>query len=197
VATGPATTSRTALPLVATLLILGLAFWCVDIVSPTLPLIRESLGLNATAAGLVMSAFFGGRLLANLPAALMVERSGPRPTAIVGAAVLAVGSMLAALAGGEAALLPARALQGFGVALLATAGLLSVLRALPAGGAAMTAFNVSVGIGGSLGLFASGVLTNRIGWQGVFWFSAFLGAVMLGTALVARPARAHSRPGAA
>ena len=63
--------NRTALPLAATLLILGLAYWCVDIVSPALPVVRESLGLNATAAGLVMSAFFGGRLLANLPAALL------------------------------------------------------------------------------------------------------------------------------
>ena len=191
------TTTRTALPLAATLLILGLAYWCVDTVSPALPAVRASLGLTATSAGLVMSAFFGGRLLANLPAALLVDRSGPRPTAAIGAAVLAAGSSLAAMAGSEAMLLPARALQGAGVALLATAGLLSVLRALPDGGAAMTTFNVTVGIGGSLGLSASGVLTSRFGWQAVFWFSAFLGAVMLGTALVARPGRARHRPATA
>jgi MFS family permease len=190
----PGSANRTALPLAATLLILGLAYWCVDIVSPALPVVRESLGLNATAAGLVMSAFFGGRLLANLPAALLVDRAGPRTTATVGAAVLAAGSTLAATAGGEALLLPARALQGSGVALLATAGLLSVLRALPAGGAAMTAFNVSAGVGGSFGLYASGVLTSRSGWQGIFWFSSFLGLVMLGAALLARPGRARNRP---
>ncbi|HYO30003.1 MAG TPA: MFS transporter, partial [Thermomicrobiales bacterium] len=135
---GPVAANRTALPLAATLLILGFAYWCVDIVSPTLPAIRESLRLNATGAGLVMSAFFGGRLLANLPAAWLVDRSGPRTTAVTGAAILAAGSVAAAIAEGEGLLLAARGLQGVGVALLATAGLLSVLRALPAGGAAMT-----------------------------------------------------------
>jgi DHA1 family chloramphenicol resistance protein-like MFS transporter len=58
----------------------------------------------------------------------------------------------------------------------------------------MTAFNVSAGVGGSFGLYTSGVLTSRGGWQAVFWFSALLGAVMLGTALAARPGRARNRP---
>jgi hypothetical protein len=48
----PGSANRTALPLAATLLILGLAYWCVDIVSPALPVVRESLGLNATAGWL-------------------------------------------------------------------------------------------------------------------------------------------------
>ena len=183
---------RTALPLVATLLILGLAYWCVDIVSPALPAIRASLDLSATAVGLLMSAFFGGRLVSNLPAALLVDRTGPRMAALVGAATLSIGSCLAALAGTEAMLLPARAIQGAGVARLATAGLLSALRALPGGGAAMTAFNVSAGVGGSFGLFASGLLTGVAGWQTIFWFSGLLGVVMFAAALVARPGRARN-----
>lgn len=181
----------TALPLPAALLILALAFWTVDVVSPALPVIRDDLALDATGAGLVAAAFFGGRLVSNLPASLLVDRVGPRPTAIVGGAVLGAGSIAAALAG--AFLLPARALQGTGVAMLATAALLSVLRARPGGGAAMTAFNLAVGVGGSVALFVSGPLTAALGWRGIFWVSGLLAAVMLGIAVAVRPNQARGR----
>src|SRR6185295_10863346 len=44
-----------ALPLPISLLVLCFAYWCVDIVSPALPTIQESLALSATGAGLVFS----------------------------------------------------------------------------------------------------------------------------------------------
>lgn len=181
--------ARPALPLAAALIILGLAYWSVDIVSPALPVIRVSLDLNATIAGLVMSAFFGGRLIANLPAALIVERSGPRVTAVIGALVVMLGSLLAALAASGMVLLAARTVQGAGVALLATAGLLSVLRVRPTGGWAMTAFNVAAGIGGTCGLFASGLLTRAGGWPTIFWFSVVLSFIMFATAMAAKSGR--------
>jgi MFS family permease len=78
-------------------------------------------------------------------------------------------------------------LQGAGVALLATAGLLSVLRAFPGGGSAMTAFNVASGVGSSGGLFFGGVLTSIFGWRSVFWLSAGIAGVLLAGALAARP----------
>lgn len=173
-----------AFPLAVTTL--ALTYWCVDIVSPALPEIRRSLGLSGAGAGLVFTAFFGGRLLTNLPAGFLVDRIGPRRTTGVGAALLLVGSILAAAAGGEASLLPARALQGVGVALLATAGLLSLLRTRPGGGAAMTAFNVAAGVGGSAGLISGGFLTGAVGWRAVFALSAGLGTAILFVAVVGR-----------
>ena len=160
-----------ALPQRISLAILFFAYWCVDIVSPALPAIQQSLGLSATGAGLVFSVFFAGRLVTNLPAAWLVERVGPKWTAVAGSAALMLGSWLAATAVSQATLLPARGIQGVGVALLATAGLLSVLRARPGGGAAMTAFNLSTGAGGSAGLLSGGYLTAELGWRAVFWLS--------------------------
>lgn len=183
-----------ALPLPVSLLLLIFAYWCVDIVSPALPTIQESLALSATGAGLVFSVFFAGRLVTNLPAAWLVERAGPKWTAVAGAAVLLAGSLLAALAAGPATLLPARGVQGAGVAILATAGLLSVLRALPAGGAAMTAFNVASGIGGSVGLLSGGFLALEIGWRAVFWLSSLVSGVLLVSAMAARTRPATARP---
>jgi MFS family permease len=168
------------------LAVLLLAYWCVDIVSPALPAIQESLALSATGAGLVFSVFFAGRLVSNLPAAWLVERAGPKWTAVAGATALMLGSVLAATAATQATLLPARGIQGIGVAVLSTAGLLSVLRALPGGGAAMTAFNVSSGVGGSAGLLSGGYLTAEIGWRAIFWLSAALSGVLLAGSLLAR-----------
>lgn len=184
-----------ALPFSFTLVLLFLTYLCVDIVSPALPSIQADLSMSATGAGLVFATFFAGRLVSNLPAAWAVETSGPRLTAAFGAAMLLIGSLLAALSPAEGMLLTARAMQGVGVAFLATAGLLSVLRARPGAGSAMTAFNVCGGIGGSVGIFAGGFLTTNLDWRYVFWVSALMAFVLL-LSLVATRARsvASRRP---
>ena len=182
-----------ALPLPIAILILFFAYWCVDFVSPTVPSIQSSLNFSATSAGLIFSVFFGGRLLTNLPAAWLVDRTGPRLTAGLGAIILLVGSVLVAVAQSASTLLPARGVQGAGVALLATAGLLSVLRVLPGGGAAMTAFNVATGAGGSAALLLGGVLASTVGWRSVFWISAGISAILLILSLLARPQAAEAR----
>jgi predicted MFS family arabinose efflux permease len=69
---------------------------------------------------------------------------------------------------------------------LITAGLLSLLRLRPTGGAAMTAFNVAIGLGVSGGLLTGGYFTTELGWRAVFWFSAVVGFVLLGGSLAAR-----------
>ena len=184
-----------ALPQRISLAILLFAYWCVDIVSPALPAIQKSLALSATSAGLVFSVFFAGRLVTNLPAAWLVERVGPKWTAVAGSVALLLGSGLAATAASQATLLPARGIQGVGVALLATAGLLSVLRALPGGGAAMTAFNLSTGVGGSAGLLTGGYLTAELGWRAVFWLSTVVSGVLLVGSLLARVRAAVVRIG--
>lgn len=185
-----------ALPLPSAVLILFFAYWCVDFVSPTVPTIQQSLNLSATSAGLIFSVFFGGRLLTNLPAAWLADRSGPRLTAGLGAAILLAGSVLVAVAQSESTLLPARGVQGAGVALLATAGLLSVLRLLPGGGAAMTAFNVSAGAGGSVALLLGGFLASGLGWRAVFWVSAGIAAILLLLAGLAKSEPTLARPAA-
>jgi len=192
-----ASKSDVALPLAVSIAIVFFTYWCVDIVSPALPTIQKTLALSATGAGLVFSVFFAGRLISNLPAAWLVERAGLKWTAFTGAAALTIGSTIAALSPSEIVLLPARGIQGIGVAFLAVSALLSVLRSLPGGGAAMTAFNVSMGIGSSGGLLAGGYLTAEMGWPAIFWLSAGIGALLAALCLFApsqhRPARAAAR----
>ena len=181
------------LPLPLALLMLALTYWCVDMVTPAVPVIQRELTLSGAGAGLVVSVFFLGRLLTNFPAAVLIERIGPRGCAMLGAGLLLAGSGIVATAGGETALLLGRGTQGAGVALLATAGLLSVLRAWSGGGAAMTAFNVAAGVGGSVGLFLGGVITARLGWREVFWLSAELGLTMLVSTVIVHTVQGRRR----
>ena len=181
-----------SLPFAFSLAILFFAYWCVDIVSPALPAIQASLALSATSAGLVFSVFFAGRLATNVPAAWLVERIGPKLTAVAGSAILLAGSVLAATAPSQAILLTARGVQGAGVAVLATAGLLSALRARPERGAAMTAFNVASGIGGSGGLVTGGFLTTESGWRAIFWLSSAISGLLLAGSIIARGEKPRS-----
>ncbi|MGI8643542.1 MAG: MFS transporter [Thermomicrobiales bacterium] len=179
------------LPYPVTLGAFVLIFWCVDITSPALPDLQASLSLSRTSTGLIASAFFIGRLIINIPAALLVDRIGARHTAMGGAVALIGGSALAASAPGIDVLLAARCLQGIGIALVVTAALLSLLRAKPGEGSAMTAFNVAAGVGSGFGLLSGGILTGQFGWRAIFWLSALLGAALLGGAIASRPARAQ------
>lgn len=171
------------LPFPVALAAFVLIFWCVDITSPALPDLQDSLGLSRTSTGLIASAFFIGRLLTNLPAALLVDRAGARRCAMGGAVTLIVGSALAANAPGIESLLLARGVQGAGISLAVTAALLSLLRARPGEGSAMTAFNVAAGVGSGFGLLSGGILTGQFGWRAIFWLSAILAGVMLGGAV--------------
>ncbi len=173
-----------------------LMYWTVDIVSPALPAIRADLGLTATGAGLVFSMMFLGRLVGNFPATHFLDRAGAPVTALAGSAGLAAGSLMAALAPGSVVLLSGRFLQGVGLALVINAAMRSILHSRPAEGAAMTWFGVASMIGGLCGLAISGVLTERLGWESVFFWSAGLGVAAGGFALLAiwRGSRGKARP---
>jgi DHA1 family bicyclomycin/chloramphenicol resistance-like MFS transporter len=178
VAINPPQISRPAmrvLPFAIALLTQVLAYWSVDIMSPALPNLKDDLALSATGAGLIFSLFFVGRLVGTLPAAFLAERIGAPRTALIGAALATAGALLALSASGETLLLPARMLQGGGVALMVTAALLSLVRLRPGQGAAMTYFGFAATIGGVFGLVSGGLLTSMVGWRGVFALSAILG----------------------
>jgi DHA1 family multidrug resistance protein-like MFS transporter len=167
-----------ALPFAIALPAATLIYWSMDSLSPALPALQGDLALSAAGAGLVYSLLFLGRLVANLPAAHLVDRIGTATTATAGAALLAIGSLGAMLANGGGLLFPSRAVQGIGISLLVTATLRSVLRAKPGRGAAMTHFGVASTIGSILGIGSGGYLTEAHGWRAVFAMSVVLAVVL-------------------
>ncbi|MER3436448.1 MAG: hypothetical protein C4346_01820, partial [Chloroflexota bacterium] len=80
----PPSFARVTAPFPISLAIIMLTYWTIDIISPALPAIQRSLVLSAAGASLVWSLLFAGRLLGNIPAAMLVDRVGPSLTAAFG-----------------------------------------------------------------------------------------------------------------
>lgn len=97
---------------------------------------------------------------------------------------MATGSVLAAVSTADLVLLGARVIQGFALAMLISAFMLSVVRARPGRGVALMIINVGAGLGTVCGLIASGVLTSTFSWNAVFWAVAILSVVIVAVALV-------------
>lgn len=173
-----------ALPYAIALLTVILTQWTIDIAAPALPAIKSDLGLSAAGAGLIFSLMFLGRLVGTLPASFMLERYGAAWPAMLGAALLTAGSIIAASANSEATLYPARFVQGAGASLLVNAGLRSILKAKPGQGAAMTYFGFCATVGGVFGLESGGFLTDHSGWRAVFTLSAVIGAVLIAASMI-------------
>lgn len=183
---GDARAFRVALPLALAGAVTVLAYWAIDSSSPALTDLKDDLAFNSTIAGLVFSFFFGGRLLGNFPAARLIDRMGPAITAAAGGMTLMAGAILAATANNAPVILVARLLEGAGVAFIINAGLLSILRARPGAGAAMTMFTFLSTVGGVLGIVFGGGLTEAVSWRGVFVLHLLIGASVLGLGLSGR-----------
>ncbi|HEY8446510.1 MAG TPA: MFS transporter [Thermomicrobiales bacterium] len=165
-----------------------LTYWTIDIISPALPEIQDDLALSAAGAGLVWSLLFAGRLIGNIPAAMLVDRIGDATTAAGGGVLLGAGSILAALSSGATTLYPARVLQGLGVSLLVNAALRSLVKSRPGQGSALTLFGFASTLGGVFGLQVGGIVTEALGWRSIFAVASAIAGVLVAMSIVA-----HSR----
>jgi len=102
--------------------------------------------------------------------------------------VMVAGSVVAALRPSFALVVTGRALQGFAAALIPVG--ISILRdelpreKVPSAVALMSA---TLGIGGGIGLPASGLIYENLGWQAIFWGSAAIGVALIVAVLVIVP----------
>jgi MFS family permease len=136
-----------------------------------LPSMRGELGLSAAGVEwavnsyLVVSAAFvvlGGQV---------AGRFGPKLAAMVGMALFGTASCLIAIAGSEAMLLAARALQGFAAALAVPATLAAVDLSATAErrAGAIAAWAGFLMLGFSIGPLIGGLVTHAAGWRLIFW----------------------------
>jgi DHA1 family multidrug resistance protein-like MFS transporter len=136
------------------------------IVSPVLPNYARSFGVGYDAVGLLIAGFALTRLIADPFCGRFVDRFGERSMASLGAVIVGVTSIAAALAGTFPLLLVLRSAGGIGSALFFAALLSFLLRVVPAErtGRVMSvyfgAFNVGLIAGAPLG----GVIA---GWFGL------------------------------
>jgi EmrB/QacA subfamily drug resistance transporter len=149
-----------------------------NIVNVAIPDIQRELGLSTAGIEWVVSGYiltFAGLLLAG---GRLADAFGRRRLFLIGIVVFTVSSLLAGLAGGEAALIAARALQGIGAAMVTptTLAIISATFTDP------RERNAAVGVWGGVGALAlavgpvlGGYLTQYVSWEWIFWINVPVG----------------------
>ncbi|HEU4425750.1 MAG TPA: MFS transporter [Pilimelia sp.] len=172
----------------------------IAIVNVALPSIQRDLGVSQStlqwvviAYGLLLGGFllFGGRL---------ADLLGRRRILLTGLGVFSVASLLAGVAQSAGPLIAARGLQGFGAALVAPAALSILAVNFSEGQERNRALGIFGAVGGtsaSVGVIASGLLTDGPGWRWVFFINVPVGVLLIGLAALFlaadRPGRRTSR----
>ena len=158
----------------------------VSIVNVALPSIGKSLHFSETNLQWVITAYaitFGGFLLLGGRSADLLGR---RRMFYVGVTVFTIASFLCGLAWSEGVLIAARAVQGFGAAIISPAALSIIMTSFEEGAERNKALGIWGAIGGSgaaVGVLAGGVLTKYLGWEWIFFVNVPVGI----TALVLAP----------
>jgi EmrB/QacA subfamily drug resistance transporter len=149
-----------------------------SIVNVALPSIGRGLHFSQDSLSWVVNAYvltFGGFLLLGGRVADLIGR---RVVFIAGLIVFAVASLAGGLAQSEGWLIAARAVQGFGAALLSPAALSIVTTTFTEGAErnkALGVWGAVAGSGGAAGVLLGGILTSGLGWQWVLFVNTPIG----------------------
>ena len=152
----------------------------VSIVNVALPTIGTALHFSRDNLQWVVTAYaitFGGFLLLGGRAADLLGR---RRVFLVGVVVFTVASFLCGLAWSEGVLIGARAVQGFGAAIITPAALSIISTTFPEGAERNKALGIWGAMGGSgaaVGVLAGGLLTTYLGWEWIFYVNVPVGII--------------------
>src|ERR1700760_2888152 len=152
------------------------------IVNVALPSIRADLGFSETALVWVVNAYlltFGGFLLLG---GRLGDLFGHRRLFVAGLVVFTGASLLCGLATSQVVLIVARAIQGFGGAVVNAISLSLIMNLFetPTDRAkAMGVYGFVCAAGGSIGVLLGGVLTHALSWHWIFLVNIPIGIVVI------------------
>lgn len=154
-------------------------------VAPMLSIYAQQFGVSGTLIGMMITLFGVGRLLANVPAGILSERFGRRLFLCVGPALIAIGSVGAAIATDFEVLLAWRFVQGLGSGIYMTVSATVAVQVSKPGerGRTMALFQGCLLLGSSIGPAIGGFLAERFGFAAPFWAYAAVAVVALVLAL--------------
>ncbi len=169
----------------ASLVSTGLAAYEIVPASVT-PLIRESLGIGSTLAGLIVGTMFGTAVVASLPAGAVLDRTDSRR--VMAAAVLALfvagtWGWFAGRAGAYWPLIASRVVGGVAYVVVWNAAIDIISRAVDPGrrATAVGVFTASGPVGFALGQGTGPLVAARFGWPAIFL--AYTGHALAGFGL--------------
>jgi len=153
----------------------------IAVVNVALPSIQQDLGIGQSALQWIITAYglmLGGFLLLG---GRMADLLGRRRMLVAGLGLFTIASLLAGVAGSAELLIGARGLQGFGAALVAPAALSILAVTFPEGAErnrALGIFGAVAGVSATVGVIASGLLTDGPGWRWVFLINVPTGVLL-------------------
>jgi EmrB/QacA subfamily drug resistance transporter len=166
------------------------------IVNVALPSIREDLDFSQSSLAWVVNAYlltFGGFLLLG---GRLGDLYGHRRLFLSGLALFTGASLACGLAGSQAFLITARAVQGVGGAIVAAVALSLIMTLFTEQGERAKAMGV-IGFvaagGGSVGVILGGVLTDVLDWHWIFLVNVPIGIAVFALSLVLLPAGGGQR----
>ena len=153
----------------------------VSMLNNALPQMSESLGLGQSDQQWVIDGYTVVLAAFLLVAGAIGDRFGRRGAMIGGTLLFGVGSLMSALATSSGALIGTRFIAGLGAAFVMPGTLSTITSVFPPEGRAKAVgiWAGFAGMGGTLGLFMSGVLVDHFYWGSVFLASTTLAAVTL------------------
>jgi EmrB/QacA subfamily drug resistance transporter len=160
------------------------------IVNVALPSIQADLGFSEASLAWVVNAYlltFGGFLLLG---GRLSDLFGRRRLLLVGLALFTTTSLACGLAGSQEFLVAARAVQGFGGAIVSVVALSLIMTIFtdPAERAkAMGIFGFVLSGGGTAGVLLGGALTDLFAWNWIFLVNLPIGAVVIALCLSLLP----------
>jgi EmrB/QacA subfamily drug resistance transporter len=152
----------------------------VSVVNVALPAIRGGLHFSEANLQWVVNAYtvtFAGFLLLGGRAADLLGR---RRVFVAGLALFAIASLIGGLADSQGVLIAARAIQGFGGAVIAPASLSILTTTFTEGSErnrALGIWGAMGGAGGAAGVLLGGVLTTALGWRWILFINVPIGLV--------------------
>lgn len=142
-----------------------------SIVNVALPSIQQDLALGSAGLTWVVNAYvlaFGGLLLLF---GRVSDLLGRRRMFVGGSGLFTLGTLVAAWASSQEALIGGRIIQGAGAAALSPAAMSLLLVTFPgaARARAMSVWGAASALGGATGVLAGGLLVGFLGWSSVFF----------------------------
>jgi EmrB/QacA subfamily drug resistance transporter len=168
-----------------TLAITGIALFMTSldnlVVGVALPSIRADLGGSIEALEWTVNAYTLAFAVLLIPGAALGDRFGRKRMFIAGVAIFIAASAAAALAPSIDALVAARAVQGFGAAIVTPLTLTLISEAFPPErrAAALGIWGGISGLGVALGPVVGGAVVEGVAWQWIFWLNVPIGLALI------------------
>jgi len=163
-------------------------------VIPALPAVERIFGVGSSASAWLLSAFLLSASVSTPIVGRLGDLYGKRRLLLVALGVFGLGSLVSAVAGSLGALIAGRVITGLGAGIVPLA--ISIVRdELPRErvGLGIGLVSATLGIGGGIGLVASGVITDHGSLAWLFWPSVAVTAVVAWRSGVGCPSRRSAR----